>query len=246
MKRTNYIIANWKMNGSEKSISLIKSIQIHIAKQNIHSAKVIICPPFTSLSYLIKKSSNLIKFGAQDVHYEYSGAFTGSISSPMLKEIGVKYVIIGHSERRQYHKETVLELNTKINSALSKNLKVIFCIGEKLNEITKRSSILKKQLSSLPNSFTSKNIIIAYEPVWAIGTGKTPTVNEINGIHKSIRRMINQKIGSESSKISILYGGSVGPHNARNILELSDVDGALVGGASLKSKDFCKIIDSSI
>ena len=245
MKRTNYIIANWKMNGTEKSISLVKSIQKHIVKKRILSSKIVICPPFTSLSSFIRKSNQTIKFGAQDVHYEDAGAFTGSISASMLKQLGVKFVIIGHSERRQYQKESVSELRKKINAALSKNLKVIFCVGEKLDEIKKRSSILKKQLSSLPNRFLCKDIIIAYEPVWAIGTGKTPTVNEINNIHKSIRKMIYKKVGNEALKISILYGGSVNQSNSKDILNLSDVDGALVGGASLKSKDFCKIIDSS-
>ena len=245
MKRNNYIIANWKMNGSEKSISLVKSIEKHLLKKRKNFPIIVICPPFTSLSRLIKQSKNSIKFGAQDVHYSDSGAFTGSISAPMLKELGVKYVIIGHSERRQYQKESILELSKKINSSLSKNLKVIFCIGEKLEEIKNRSAVLKKQLTSLPSKFLSKNIIIAYEPVWAIGTGKTPTVSEINNIHISIRKMLYRKVGKEALSISILYGGSVNSNNSQEILNLSDVDGALVGGASLKSKEFCKIIDSS-
>ena len=245
MKRTNYIIANWKMNGTEKSISLVKSIQKYTLKKRTYSSIIVICPPFTSLSSFIQKSNKAIKFGAQDVHYEEAGAFTGSISAQMLKQLGTKFVIIGHSERRQYQKESISELSKKINSALSQKLKVIFCIGEKLGDIKKRSLILKKQLSSLPSIFSSKNIIIAYEPVWAIGTGKTPTISEINSIHKSIRKMIYRKIGKEASKISILYGGSVNQNNSKDILNLSDVDGALVGGASLKSKDFCKIIDSS-
>ena len=245
MKRTNYIIANWKMNGTEKSISLVKSIQKHILKKKKNSTKIVICPPFTALSSLIQKSNKVIKFGAQNVHHEEKGAFTGSISSSMLNQLGVKFVIIGHSERRQYQKESISELSKKINIALSNNLRVIFCIGETLDEIKKRSLILKKQLTSLPAKFSSKNIIIAYEPVWAIGTGKTPTIKEINNIHKSIRKMISKKIGKEALKISILYGGSVNQNNSKDILNLSDVDGALVGGASLKSKDFCKIIDSS-
>ena len=245
MKRNNYIIANWKMNGSEKSISLVKSIQKHLLNKRRSSPITIICPPFTSLSLLIKQSKKNIKFGAQDVHYADSGAFTGSISALMLKELGAKYVIIGHSERRQYQKESILELRKKINASLSKNLKVIFCIGEKVEEIKNRSAILKKQLTSLPNKFSSKNIIIAYEPVWAIVTGKTPTVNDINKIHISIRKMLYRKVGKEALSTSILYGGSVNSNNSHEILNLSDVDGALVGGASLKSKEFCKIIDSS-
>ena len=245
MKRTNYIIANWKMNGTEKSISVLKSIQKHVLRKRISVSKIVICPPFTILGSFIKKTHKTISFGAQDTHYKDLGAFTGSISSLMLKSLGVKYVMVGHSERRQYQNESVSELSKKINSTLSKNLKVIFCIGEKLNEINKRSSILKKQLSSLPKKFSNKNIIIAYEPVWAIGTGETPTLKQINNIHKTIRKMIHRRIGKEALKISIIYGGSVNPNNSKDILALSDVDGALVGGASLKSKDFCKIIDSS-
>ena len=244
MKRTNYIIANWKMNGTEKSISIIKSVQKHRLKMRNFSGKIVICPPFTVLGNFIQKTHKVISFGAQDVHYEKSGAFTGSVSANMLKSLGTKFVIIGHSERRIYQKETVDEIHKKIISALSKNLKVIFCVGEKIDQIKKRSLILKKQLNSLPKRISCKNIIIAYEPVWAIGTGKTPTTKEINKIHKSIRKMIYKNIGKEALKISILYGGSVNPKNSKEILSLSDVDGALVGGASLKSKDFCKIIDS--
>ena len=243
MKRNKYIIANWKMNGKESSLSVVKTVQNYLLRNETHP-NVIICPPFTILSALIKKTHKCISFGSQDAHDQDSGAFTGSISSSMIKSLGAKYVILGHSERREYQKETVFELRNKINSALKNKLKIIFCVGEKFNQINRRSEILKNQLSSLPKDFSQQNIIIAYEPVWAIGTGKTPTLIQINNIHKKIRKMISIKIGEKSSRLSILYGGSVNPGNAKNILNLSDVDGALVGGASLKSKDFCKIIDS--
>ena len=244
MKRTKYTIANWKMNGLNNSIKLVKSIENHIKKTKHSKSKIIICPPFTLLSNFTKIEKK-ISFGGQDCHYLNNGAFTGSISASMLKSIGCKYVIIGHSERRQYQNELSKELNLKIKSALASNLKVIYCIGEKFSEIKRRNKVLAAQINSLPTNFKFKNIIIAYEPVWAIGTGKVPSLNQINNIHSKIRLLLAKKIGhNNSNKISILYGGSVNAQNASEILNLSQVDGALVGGASLKVPDFSKIIDS--
>ena len=244
MKRTKYTIANWKMNGLNNSIKLVKSIENHIKKTKHSKSKIIICPPYTLLSNFTKIEKK-ISFGGQDCHYLNNGAFTGSISASMLKSIGCKYVIIGHSERRQYQNELSKELNLKIKSALASNLKVIYCIGEKFSEIKRRNKVLASQINSLPTNFKFKNIIIAYEPVWAIGTGKVPSLNQINNIHSKIRLLLAKKIGhNNSNKISILYGGSVNAQNASEILNLSQVDGVLVGGASLKVPDFSKIIDS--
>ena len=244
MKRTKYTIANWKMNGLNNSIKLVKSIENHIKKTKHSKSKIIICPPYTLLSNFTKIEKK-ISFGGQDCHYLNNGAFTGSISASMLKSIGCKYVIIGHSERRQYQNELSKELKLKIKSALASNLKVIYCIGEKFSEIKRRNKVLASQINSLPTNFKFKNIIIAYEPVWAIGTGKVPSLNQINNIHSKIRLLLAKKIGhNNSNKISILYGGSVNSQNASEILNLSQVDGALVGGASLKVPDFSKIIDS--
>lgn len=244
MKRTKYTIANWKMNGQKDSYKLVKSISNYCQKMKRKTSKVVICPPFTLLSELIKKEKK-IKFGGQDCHYKSEGAYTGSISANMLKSINCQYVILGHSERRIYQKETSQELNLKIQSAIKSNLTVIYCIGEKLEEIKKRNIILKKQLSSLPKKIDPKKIIIAYEPVWAIGTGKVPSLNDINKIHEKIRHILSNLVGLRFSKhVSILYGGSVNAVNSVDILNLDHVDGALVGGASLKSKEFCKIIDS--
>ena len=244
MKRTKYTIANWKMNGLNNSIKLVKSIENHIKKTKHSKSKIIICPPFTLLSNFTKIEKK-ISFGGQDCHYLNNGAFTGSISASMLKSIGCKYVIIGHSERRQYQNELSKELKLKIKSALASNLKVIYCIGEKFSEIKRRNKVLASQINSLPINFKFKNIIIAYEPVWAIGTGKVPSLNQINNIHSKIRLLLAKKIGhNNSNKISILYGGSVNAQNASEILNLSQVDGVLVGGASLKVPDFSKIIDS--
>ena len=244
MKRTKYTIANWKMNGQKDSYKLVKSISNYCQKMKRKTSKVVICPPFTLLSELIKKEKK-IKFGGQDCHYKSEGAYTGSISANMLKTINCQYVILGHSERRIYQKETSQELNLKIQSAIESNLTVIYCIGEKLEEIKKRNIILKKQLSSLPKNIDPKKIIIAYEPVWAIGTGKVPSLDDINKIHEKIRHILSNLVSLRFSKhVSILYGGSVNAANSSDILNLDHVDGALVGGASLKSKEFCKIIDS--
>ena len=244
MKRTKYTIANWKMNGQKDSYKLVKSISNYCQKMKRKTSKVVICPPFTLLSELIKKEKK-IKFGGQDCHYKSEGAYTGSISANMLKSINCQYVILGHSERRIYQKETSQELNLKIQSAIESNLTVIYCIGEKLEEIKKRNIILKKQLSSLPKKIDPKKIIIAYEPVWAIGTGKVPSLDDINKIHEKIRHILSNLVSLRFSKhVSILYGGSVNAVNSADILNLDHVDGALVGGASLKSKEFCKIIDS--
>ena len=244
MKRTKYTIANWKMNGQKDSYKLVKSISNYCQKMKRKTSKVVICPPFTLLSELIKKEKK-IKFGGQDCHFKSEGAYTGSISANMLKTINCQYVILGHSERRIYQKETSQELNLKIQSAIKSNLTVIYCIGEKLEEIKKRNIILKKQLSSLPKKIDPKKIIIAYEPVWAIGTGNVPSLNDINIIHQKIRHILSNLVSLRFSKhVSILYGGSVNAVNSVDILNLDHVDGALVGGASLKSKEFCKIIDS--
>ena len=244
MKRVKYTIANWKMNGLNESIRVVKSVANHVSKTRHDKSKIVICPPFTLLSGFMSYEKKIM-FGGQDCHYLDRGPYTGSISAPMLKSVGCKFVIIGHSERREFQNENSKELNLKIEAALKCNLKVIYCIGEKLDQISKRNSILTKQINTLSNSFNFKNIIIAYEPVWAIGTGKIPSTSEINKIHRKIRDLLSKKIGKyKSDKISILYGGSVNSVNAKDILNLSEVDGALVGGASLKSKDFSKIIDS--
>ena len=198
MKRTKYTIANWKMNGLNNSIKLVKSIENHIKKTKHSKSKIIICPPFTLLSNFAQIEKK-ISFGGQDCHYLNNGAFTGSISASMLKSIGCKYVIIGHSERRQYQNELSKELNLKIKSALASNLKVIYCIGEKFSEIKRRNKILAAQINSLPTNFKFKNIIIAYEPVWAIGTGKVPSLNQINNIHSKIRLLLAKKIGHSNS-----------------------------------------------
>ena len=242
MKRINYVIANWKMNGIRSFEKIFIATDKHLKSKNLKKPNVIVCPPFTLISQLASYNKFKIKIGAQDTHEEYSGAYTGCISSEMIKDAGAEFVIIGHSERRQYFNEDIKLLSKKILAAHKANLKVIFCIGEQKSEIKNRLSILRKQLKSLPNKLDPKNLIIAYEPVWAIGTGLTPTLRQIDQIHGSIRKILKLN-PSFSKNVSILYGGSVNSENASEILSLDNVDGALVGGASLKIKEFSKIID---
>ena len=177
MKRVKYVIANWKMNGNLASLSLVRHINNHLRKNKVKSPKVIICPPFTLLGTFAATKSMNLAFGAQNIHKFDHGAYTGEISSSMVKDVKARYVIIGHSERRSYQNEDVNELREKILIALNQKLKVIFCIGETHDQIKKRKSILQNQLKSLPKNFSNKNIIVAYEPVWAIGTGLTPTIS---------------------------------------------------------------------
>ena len=242
MKRINYVVANWKMNGIRSFEKIFIATNKHLKSKNLKKPNIIVCPPFTLISHLRSYKKNKIKIGAQDTHEESSGAFTGCISSEMIKDLGAEFVIIGHSERRQYFNEDIKLLSKKILAAQNANLKVIFCIGEQKKEIKNRLSVLKNQLKSLPKKLDPKNLIIAYEPVWAIGTGLTPTLKQIDEIHASIRAILKSN-QSFSKNVSILYGGSVNGKNASEILSLDNVDGALVGGASLKVKEFSKIID---
>ena len=244
MKRNNYVVANWKMNGLTSFVKIFNAINKHLVSKKLNNPNVIVCPPYTLINTLVSSKKSKLMIGAQDTHELDSGAYTGCVSSEMINDLGAKYVIIGHSERRQLFGEDVELLSKKILSAHKHGLKVIFCIGELESEIKNRKSILRKQLKSLPKKLDYKKLIIAYEPVWAIGTGLTPTLLEIDSIHSSIRDILrfNQ---SFAKNVSILYGGSVNAENANDILSLENVDGALVGGASLKPKDFSKIIDYS-
>lgn len=249
--RKNVIAGNWKMNNdlaqSEKLIVELKNL-LQNEKPN---CDVIICPPFTSLSEASKllKGSN-IKLGAQNMYFEESGAFTGEVSASMLKSVGCEYVILGHSERRTIFEESDEVINKKIRKALSAGLKPIFCVGELLSEretgIT--NDVIKRQILSGLQGVTEeevKNIIIAYEPVWAIGTGKTATPSQAQEVHEFIRDLIQIDYSLETANdVTIQYGGSVKPENAKELLSQKDIDGALVGGACLKADLFMGIIKS--
>ena len=243
-----YFIANWKMHGNIRDINKSKSVIKLANLKKYKFIKIIYCPPFTLLktfSDKVKKSNIFI--GAQNCHSvsEY-GAFTGSINAKLLKSVGVKYVILGHSENRRSG-ETDNVVNEKIRSALKENLKVIFCVGEKLNEKKKNITfnILRKQLNNgLKGIKNIENIIIAYEPVWSIGTGLVPKNSELIQNVKKIKNILNRLKKSKNAKI--LYGGSVSPINAKELAQIKEINGFLVGGASLNPKKFIDIIKKSI
>lgn len=246
--RTPIIAGNWKMNNTIKeALELIEDIKAQNLSENVET---VVCAPFTALKDVKEAiKGTRIKLGAQNMHWEESGAFTGEISPKMLKELGVDYCIIGHSERRQYFNETDETVNKKIKSALESGLLPIVCVGETLEEreAGKAEEIVKAQVikafKDIPNNKIS-DIVVAYEPIWAIGTGKTASSSDADDMCGFIRKTIGE-IYSENEKeiIRIQYGGSVKPSNVTELMEKSNIDGALVGGASLKGSDFVKLIN---
>lgn len=249
--RQKIVAGNWKMNKTqEEARQLISSVLSLLDLQNINLPKVIFCPPFPYLADSVKLLSrdNRFSVGAQNCSEHQWGAFTGEVSAPMLKSIGVKYVILGHSERRQYFGEEGSLLAQKIDAALANNLIPIFCCGEPLivREDNKHTELVKTQVEDalfhLPAEGIKK-IVIAYEPVWAIGTGKTATAQQAQEMHAVIRKHVAARYGKETAEnLSVLYGGSVNAGNAKELFSCADVDGGLVGGASLKSTEFVEII----
>ena len=212
-------------------------------------AEVVVCPPFVCLDAVRKEAAGSnIKLGAQNVHFEKSGAYTGEVSADMLLAMGVEYVIIGHSERRQYFGETDCTVNKRAKAALAAGLKPIICVGESLEEREKGVTNelvgmqTKLALQGIPAEEVDK-VVIAYEPIWAIGTGKTATAAEANETIGAIRKAIAQVYGEEvASKVRIQYGGSMNPKNASELMAQSEIDGGLIGGASLKAEDFSKVV----
>ncbi len=238
--REKYIIGNWKMNKTtSEAISIINSIKVRLdKKQNV---KVVVCPPFTSLDRVHEKLNETdISLGAQNVYFMPAGAFTGEVSVEMLKDIGVTYCIIGHSERRQYFAETDEAVNKKMEVLLDSNIAPILCVGESLNqrESGDYKDFVEMQLRKAYSGIDSRKIeksIIAYEPIWAIGTGVTATPDIAQDMCEFIRYTIKKMYGEDvAGKISILYGGSVNLSNIEDIMNKVDIDGVLVGGASLK------------
>ena len=246
--RKKVIAGNWKMNMLPNEA--IKFIQDLTPLVKDTKNEVIICTPYTDLFYTILNAQDTnIKIGAQNMHFEEKGAYTGEVSGKMLKSIGVEYVIIGHSERRQYFAETDETVNKKIKAAFENDLKPIVCVGETLEEREKGIAfdVITKQtrlaLDGLSNEQV-KNTIIAYEPIWAIGTGKTATADDANESIKKIREEISKIYGKDIAEcVIILYGGSVKSSNAKELFNKSDIDGGLVGGASLKAEEFAKIVN---
>ena len=249
--RRKVIAGNWKMNlNLHQSQKLVSEILNGLGRDN--KAEVIVCPPFTSLnevSTLLKGTQ--VKLGAQNMYFEESGAYTGEVSADMLKSVGCEYVILGHSERRVIFNEPDELINKKIKSAISKQLKPIFCVGELLEqrESGKTMEVVSRQVEKGLNGVSAeqmKNIIIAYEPVWAIGTGKTATPQQAQEVHLFIRELV-AKIFSVpiTENLIIQYGGSVKPDNSSELFSQKDIDGALVGGACLKADFFLSIIVSA-
>ena len=247
--RKKVIAGNWKMNMlPNETIEYIEKFE-KLVKDTQN--EVILCVPYTDLFYALLSAQNTnIKIGAQNMHFSENGAYTGEVSGKMLKSIGVEYVIIGHSERRQYFNETDETVNKKIKAAFENELKPIVCVGETLEqrEASKTAEIITTQtklaLDGLSNEQV-KNTIIAYEPIWAIGTGKTATSEDANNSIKEIRKEIEKIYGKDIAECVIIqYGGSVKSSNAKELFETSDIDGGLVGGASLKPDEFAKIVNS--
>lgn len=245
------IAGNWKMNMlPNEAIEYINQLT-PLVKDSKN--EVILCVPYTDLFYALLTAQNTnIKIGAQNMHFEEKGAYTGEVSAKMLKSINVEYVIIGHSERRQYFNETDETVNKKIKAAFENGLKPIVCVGETLEqrEEGKAVEVITKQTELALEGLTKeevKSTIIAYEPIWAIGTGKTATSEDANNAIKEIRNKIEQIYGKEVAEdVIIQYGGSVKSKNAKELFTMSDIDGGLVGGASLDPEEFSKIVNYDI
>jgi len=244
--RQKIVAGNWKMFKTHtETIALLTEL-----KQKIHTTKaqILVAPPFVNL-HIAKETlkGTAIEVAAQNMHQAEGGAFTGEISANMLTDIGLTYVILGHSERRAYFHETDAQLANKVDTALKHNLKVIFCFGEELkdrqndNHFNIVENQLKDALFHLEAS-AWEHIILAYEPVWAIGTGETASPDQAQEMHHFIRNLIHEKYDAVADDVRILYGGSVKPDNAKEIFSKPDVDGGLIGGASLKADDFLQII----
>lgn len=249
--RKNIVAGNWKMNMDyEQGVSLFSEI-VNMVKDEVRgNQEVVVCSPFIHLPALAKLSAPVanVAIGAQNIHQAESGAFTGEISASQVKSTGASYVILGHSERRAYFGETDELLAEKVDAALKHDLKPIFCIGETKEERESGSffNIIKTQLSKGLFHLSSeafKSVVLAYEPVWAIGTGLTASPEQAQEVHAFIRKTIAEKYGETiADDTTILYGGSANPSNAQSLFSQPDIDGGLIGGASLKSRDFLQII----
>ncbi len=244
MAERPYIVGNWKMNGTRAMLSEARSIDR--AAQRYMKVEVALAPPFTLL-HAVHREAEQIGIGAQDCHAGAEGAHTGDINALMVSDAGAKFVILGHSERRQDHGESNELINAKIASALDAGLRVILCCGESLEtrEAGDAETYVLDQIKAALPAFQdpADRLTIAYEPIWAIGTGRTPTTDDISAMHGAIRKLLDETFGEDASaKVRILYGGSVKPDNAREILALPEVGGALVGGASLSAESFLAIV----
>lgn len=248
--RKNIVAGNWKMNNDlAETQELIAHLKLQMVKEP--KAEVYVAPSFVNLYNAFQSlKGTVVKVSAQNMHYAESGAYTGEISAKMLKSIGVNTVILGHSERRALFNETDELLAKKVDAALENDMEIIFCFGEELKDrkANKHFDVVKDQLEKglfHVSKEAWKNIILAYEPVWAIGTGETASPEQAQEMHHYVRGLVSEKYGEEiAQNVSILYGGSVKPNNAAEIFEKEDVDGGLIGGASLNAIDFLTIVNS--
>ena len=245
MSRIPVIAGNWKMNKTAEETKAF--FEEFLSQINVSDPEVVICPTYTSIAAAVEcaKGSN-VGIGAQNIYFEDSGAYTGEVTADMIKEAGCEYVIIGHSERRQYFAETDESVNKKTIKALSKGLIPIVCVGETLEEreADKTFDVINTQVKkAMADIKEAKKVIIAYEPVWAIGTGKTATDDQANEVCEYIRKLLVEIFDKDvAESMRILYGGSVNAGNVKNLMSMSDIDGALVGGASLKA-DFVTLVN---
>jgi triosephosphate isomerase len=238
------LAGNWKMNGLKASLAELAAIREKAAAGEAGQAEVLVCPPATLMGAAVVAAGGALAIGGQDCHAEASGAHTGDISAEMLADLGATYVILGHSERRQNHGETNDDVRAKVKGAWRAGLTAIVCIGETQEDRNggQTLDVVGWQLTdSVPDGATAGNLVIAYEPVWAIGTGLTPTPEDVADVHRFIRDSLEGRFAAEGTGIRILYGGSVKPSNASDLLSVPHVNGALVGGASLKAADFFEI-----
>jgi triosephosphate isomerase len=242
--RRPLVAGNWKMNGLKASAAELGKVMAG-AGELLTKVDLMICPPATLImTFAQAAAGSKIEIGGQDCHAEPSGAFTGDISAEMLADLGAKAVIVGHSERRTLHKEIDAEVRAKAEAAWRAGLAAIVCIGETRaeREAGHTLSVLGRQLDgSLPDGVTAARLVVAYEPVWAIGTGLTPTAADVAQAHDFVRKRIVERHGAVGNAVRVLYGGSVKPSNAKELMAVANVDGALVGGASLKAEDFLGI-----
>ena len=242
--RRPLVAGNWKMNGLSGSETELARI-IQGARALAALVELMVCPPATLLArFAAAAQGTALRIGAQDCHAEPAGAFTGDLSAEMLRDAGASAVIVGHSERRIYHKETNADVRAKALAAWRAGLCAIVCVGESRTEREngRALAVVGTQVDgSVPEGATAQNLVVAYEPVWAIGTGLTPTPGDVAEMHGHIRRRLVSRLGAPGQGARILYGGSVKPSNARELMSVSDVDGALVGGASLKADEFLAI-----
>ena len=252
-KRSLFIAGNWKMNKTATETAETLSALKEQVKPFAGKLEIAICPTFTALDRAVKTvSGSNVKIGAQDISDKESGAYTGEISAAMLLDIGVEYVVIGHSERRQYHNETDELVSKKTKTTLNAGLKPIVCVGETLEEreSDKTFDVITTQVKGSLTGITADEVLkttLAYEPVWAIGTGKTATPEQAQDVHALIRKLLTESYGTEvAGQVKIQYGGSVKPDNSAELMGKPDIDGALVGGASLDPEVFAKLIANAL